>query len=481
MSSIWRFRTVPRETHVDAEEEEDEPIEDYAMQPVSDSEDAESNPYFGPVAGSCVIKALPPVDEVQYRSVKKSTEMVDAFFQELISVVFVIFALSERAIVTSRAWKREMAKAEGDDDGQETVLLGEAEAGVIWYERAQTLHYTTLKDVNIHQVQCHTLLAAFQASVNAMPMSWLVAGQAIRAAQDLGLHRSATRLPLPFAEKQRRSRCWWAIYGLERMMSVSLGRPLGVDDLDVDVAYPLEVDDTVLEKIAVEGMQVLPSELENEPETCTMSGLVALTKLCKIAGRVVHLLYGPSKWESLVHCVDATRSVIHIASQSYTHIPPSHHLAIYCQYLWSSAVTLLLCEIQARDEVLLKKKTVDWQKRQRMFEVSDTRTPSNEDEPAQGSQAYYSMYPMTTPTTSQARHQPTGPMPTYDMVFDLGVVTFDGLELLQGFNGDASNFWNNFDFGMDVAGYGITSGGSATWWRFEAFTDQPAGKGSYRR
>lgn len=49
--------------------------------------------------------------------------------------MFVIFALSERAIVTSRAWKREMAKAEGDDDGQETVLLGEAEAGVIWYER----------------------------------------------------------------------------------------------------------------------------------------------------------------------------------------------------------------------------------------------------------------------------------------------------------------------------------------------------------
>jgi len=56
--------------------------------------------------------------------------------------------------------------------------------------RAQILHYTTLKDVTIHQVQCLTLLAAFQASVNAMPMSWLLAGQAIRVAQDLGLHVS---------------------------------------------------------------------------------------------------------------------------------------------------------------------------------------------------------------------------------------------------------------------------------------------------
>lgn len=82
-------------------------------------------------------------------------------------------------------------------------------------------------------------------------------------------------------------------------MSISLGRPLGVDDLDADVAYPLEVDDTVLEKIIVEGMQVLPSELENEPEACTMSGFVALTKLCKIAGRVVHLLYRPSNGRSV--------------------------------------------------------------------------------------------------------------------------------------------------------------------------------------
>nr|KIR47538.1 hypothetical protein I312_03304 [Cryptococcus bacillisporus CA1280] len=158
MSSTWRVETVAQETHADAEEEEDEPIDDDAMQPVSDSEDAE-----------------------QYPSVKKSTEVVDASFQEFISVVFAIFALGERA----RAWKREMAKAEGDDDGHETVLPDEAEAGVIWYERAQILHCTTLKDVNIHLVQCLTLLAAFQASVNAMPMSWLLAGQAVRVAQDL--------------------------------------------------------------------------------------------------------------------------------------------------------------------------------------------------------------------------------------------------------------------------------------------------------
>lgn len=82
-------------------------------------------------------------------------------------------------------------------------------------------------------------------------------------------------------------------------MSVSLGRPLGVDDLDVDVAYPLEVDDAVLEKMAMEGLQALPPEFEKEPEVSTMSGFIALTKLCKIAGRVVHLLYRPSNGRSV--------------------------------------------------------------------------------------------------------------------------------------------------------------------------------------
>jgi hypothetical protein len=126
-----------------------------------------------------------------------------------------VFALGERVVVTTRAWQREREKLDKQDkEGKpatetETVLPGEAEAGVIWYERyvrlaasntvcgssveltlprAQILHYTTLKDVNIHQVQCLTLLAAFQASVNAVPMSWLLAGQALRVAQDLGLH-----------------------------------------------------------------------------------------------------------------------------------------------------------------------------------------------------------------------------------------------------------------------------------------------------
>nr|XP_019044249.1 hypothetical protein I302_07532 [Kwoniella bestiolae CBS 10118]OCF23179.1 hypothetical protein I302_07532 [Kwoniella bestiolae CBS 10118] len=437
---------------------------------ISDHTARGPNPYFSHVAGSGVVKALPPVHEVQYPPPEEASKMIDAFFEEVhpslpvviehefrkefkdimdarargalptqgpfLAVVFAMFALGERVLVTSKAWQRERKRIQDDAEGDEdTVLPGEAEAGVIWYERAQILHYTSLKDIDINQVQCLTLMAAFQASVNAMPMSWLLAGQALRVAQDLGLHRSTSRLPIPFAEKQLRSRCWWAIYGLERMMSISLGRPLGVDDLDIDVAYPAEVDDEGLERLAQDGT---PSSLlsgNEEPLGSTMSGFIALTKLCKIAGKVAHLLYRPSnersvadpswaasqqtainkvdkllrEWldhdplkykdpsdnravslvsailsnsyfavlitlhrnflpsnpdyprpkpppssQSLARCVEAARSVIHIASQSRTLVPPSHHLAVYCQYLWSSAIILLLCEVQAKDQLVIE-------------------------------------------------------------------------------------------------------------------------------
>jgi len=75
------------------------------------------------------------------------------------------------------------------------------------------------------------------------------------------------------------------------MVSIALGRPLGVDDLDIDVGYPAEVDDDVLQRMAKDSRDLTP---DAEAHGSTMSGFVALTKLCKISGRVAHLLYRPS-------------------------------------------------------------------------------------------------------------------------------------------------------------------------------------------
>lgn len=51
--------------------------------PSSSNTPPTANPYFGPVAGSGVVKALPGIDEVSYPSARAAQEMVDAFFEEV--------------------------------------------------------------------------------------------------------------------------------------------------------------------------------------------------------------------------------------------------------------------------------------------------------------------------------------------------------------------------------------------------------------
>lgn len=48
------------------------------------------NPYFGEVAGAGVVKALPAIEEVQYPSTAKASEMIDAFFREVHSSLPVV-------------------------------------------------------------------------------------------------------------------------------------------------------------------------------------------------------------------------------------------------------------------------------------------------------------------------------------------------------------------------------------------------------
>jgi hypothetical protein len=84
----------------------------------------------------------------------------------------------------------------------------------------------------------------------ALAQSWINAGAAVRRAQDMGLHvslidffahrcsspkRVARRSPLTPFEKEIRRRVWWCIYGLDKVLSIALGRPSGTLDEDCNV------------------------------------------------------------------------------------------------------------------------------------------------------------------------------------------------------------------------------------------------------
>ena len=64
-------------------------------------------------------------------------------------------------------------------------------AGIEYYEKALLLYYSSTGEASLEKAQCLALLAMCSAGWNTLTQSWLLAGQAVRAAQDIGLHLSS--------------------------------------------------------------------------------------------------------------------------------------------------------------------------------------------------------------------------------------------------------------------------------------------------
>ncbi|OCF31552.1 hypothetical protein I316_06751 [Kwoniella heveanensis BCC8398] len=93
---------------------------------------------------------------------------------------------------------------------------------------------------------------------------WQVGGLAMRTAVELGLHRrtrSRTERERDPMRYEMKKRVFWAVYTLDRMMSAQLGRPTGIQDRDIDVELPLNVNFDFADVKALAAMQNRQLEL----------------------------------------------------------------------------------------------------------------------------------------------------------------------------------------------------------------------------
>jgi hypothetical protein len=64
-------------------------------------------------------------------------------------------------------------------------------------------------------------------------------GLAVRMAFHLGLHRCPMQFSaFPKKEAELRKRMFWSIYCIDRYISIRLGIPLAIRDIDIDVCFP---------------------------------------------------------------------------------------------------------------------------------------------------------------------------------------------------------------------------------------------------
>lgn len=98
---------------------------------------------------------------------------------------------------------------------------------------------------SVENVQAMTLLVVYHLRSASSQGVWYMIGLAMRTAIDLGLHRKANEIYLDPITAQLRRRLFWAVYYLERVVSVSLGRPFSISDRHIDIPLPVDVDDDV--------------------------------------------------------------------------------------------------------------------------------------------------------------------------------------------------------------------------------------------
>lgn len=100
--------------------------------------------------------------------------------------------------------------------------------------------------------------------------TWNLFGLLIRAASTLGLNQNDKSNDSNTVELEMRNRLFWSIYNMDRLLSISLGRPVSIDEMDIDVDLPKSV---------------------LEEDEFTFNTILAIIKLRQIEGTIIKKCY----------------------------------------------------------------------------------------------------------------------------------------------------------------------------------------------
>jgi hypothetical protein len=110
-----------------------------------------------------------------------------------------------------------------------------------FYRASQETLPGALQNEDLPAVRALLSLALYTLFATAGPSVWHVLGSAMRLATSLGLHKARPAASL--VEEEMGKRAFWSLYNLDRLIAVTLGRPLGIADEDISVGLPREFND----------------------------------------------------------------------------------------------------------------------------------------------------------------------------------------------------------------------------------------------
>lgn len=123
-----------------------------------------------------------------------------------------------------------------------------------FYRASQETLPLALQNEDLAAVRTLLSLALYTMFATTGPSVWHVLGSAMRLATSLGLHKA--RPSASVEEEEMAKRAFWSLYNLDRLIAVTLGRPLGLADEDITVDLPREFNDDWTEAPGASSMTI---------------------------------------------------------------------------------------------------------------------------------------------------------------------------------------------------------------------------------
>ncbi|KAI6154603.1 fungal-specific transcription factor domain-containing protein [Pisolithus tinctorius] len=163
-------------------------------------------------------------------------------------------------------------------------------AGWKYFEQVPVIRKTLLAPPALEDLQVYCLASIYLQGTSAPQACWTIVGIGIRLAQDVGAHRKKVYNTALTVDGELWKRAFWALVTVDRVTSVSLGRPCAIQEEDFDIDLPVECDDEYWEHPDPELAFKQP---ENKP--CTISFFINYLKLYHIQAFALRTIYSISK------------------------------------------------------------------------------------------------------------------------------------------------------------------------------------------
>ncbi|CAG7561890.1 unnamed protein product [Fusarium equiseti] len=138
---------------------------------------------------------------------------------------------------------------------------------------------------DIDCIRCLSLLCLFGSNEPQSVNLWYTVGMALRLAVGIDMHREESLANRSLLDAEMRKRLFWSLYTMDRSVSISLGRPLGIQDADITIPLPLVLSD---EQIAGPSDRAIPNIL---PDVRDMSAFRHIVELRQINGGIYSALH----------------------------------------------------------------------------------------------------------------------------------------------------------------------------------------------